>query len=405
MDRLIARFAAKLVRAGICAPDGAVLCARDDAFFVHPGGPGAAFVTALADRLGAGAAILVRPARPDRHAAAYFAREALRRARGGPAAVFPRDCETRTFFHDLPVLPLPGWPPPRGPEAVALAAKALSRRKGILFADGTMAAPGPMILEQAFVTVSSMCFACAVKFFSDYLALARGGCPPPDMVRAMGRVLEGLRDLPPLPDAAPALAPGPFAAAAQARAAMAEAGRLTVRGGLVDSAFGNVSALVDGVLHISRTGAALDELEGQIDACPLDGSSCAALTASSEFSAHARIVAETPARVVLHGHPKFSVILSMDCDMADCPDRHRCHTSCRACRFVGDAPVVPGEVGCGPRGLARTLPPALHGHTAAMVHGHGVFTVDETDFNRAFAAMLDLEKTCRDEVLERVAKS
>jgi ribulose-5-phosphate 4-epimerase/fuculose-1-phosphate aldolase len=406
MDRLIARYARKLARAGICAPGEAVLCARDDVFFTSPDGPGAGFAVSLAERLGAGAAILIRPARPYREAAAYLARSALCALSGacGPAAVFPRDCETRTFFHDLPVLPMPGWPAPTDRETLAAAATALSRRKGIIFADGAMAAPGPMILEQAFVTINSMCFACAVKFFSDYLALARCGCPPPDMVRTMGRVLEGLSDLPPLPDAAPALAAGPFASAGAARAAMAEVGRLTVHGGLVDSAFGNVSALADGVLHISRTGAALDELEGQIDACPLDDSSCAALTASSEFSAHARIVTETPARVVLHGHPKFSVILSMDCDAADCPDRRQCHLSCRACRFVGGAPVVPGEVGCGPRGLARTLPPALAGRRAAMVLGHGAFTVDDTDFNRAFAAMLELEKACRDEVLERVKK-
>jgi hypothetical protein len=39
-----------------------------------------------------------------------------------------------------------------------------------------------------------------------------------------------------------------------------------------------------------------------------------------------------------------------------------------------------------------------------MVLGHGAFTVDDTDFNRAFAAMLELEKACRDEVLERVKK-
>lgn len=406
MDRLIARYAEKLVRAGLCAPGDAALCARDDAFFTHPADPahpGVRFATALAESLGSGAAILLRPSPPYRAAAAHFARAALSGA-DGPAAVFPRDCETRTFFHDLPVLPVPGWPP-TDPRSVSLAAAALSRRKGVLFADGSMAAPGPMILEQAFVTVSSMCFAVAVAFFSDYLAGQRLGAITPDMARTMDTVLAGLPGLPPLPDTAPALAAGPFADAASARRAMARAGRLTVESGLVDSAFGNVSALVDGILLISQTGAALDELEGRIDACPLDDSSCAALTASSEFTAHARIVSETPARVVLHGHPKFSVILSMDCDAENCPERRQCHTSCRACRFVCGTPVVPGEVGCGPRGLARTLPPALHRHTAAMVLGHGVFTVDDTDFNRAFAAMLELEKTCRDEVLERVKKS
>lgn len=403
MERLIAAYADKLVRAGLCAPGEAALCARDDAFFTTGPNEATAFLTALADGLAAGTAILVRPSAPYREAAAFLARAALAQAGLGQAAVFPRDCETRTFFHDLPVLPLPGWPAP-GPQAVAYATRALSRRKGVMFADGTLAAHGPMILEQAFVTVSSMGFACFVKFFSDALACRRRGGLPPDMAAALARILDGLSELPPLPDAAPPLAHGPLDDAAAARAAMAEAGRLTVRSGLVDSAFGNVSCLVGDVLHISRTGAALDELEGQIEACPLDGSSCAALTASSEFPAHARIVTGTAARVVLHGHPRFSVILSMDCGKMDCPGRDRCHVACREDRRVFGAPVVPGEVGCGPRGLAHTLPPALCGHRAAMVLGHGVFTVDDTDFNRAFAAMLDLERACRDEVLDRMER-
>ena len=404
MERLIAGYADKLVRAGICAPGGSALCARDDAFFATGPNEATAFLTALTGGLMAGAAILVRPSTPYREAAAFLARTALAQAGPGQAAVFPRDCETRTFFHDLPVLPLPGWPPTPGPQAVAGATRALSRRKGVIFADGAMAAHGSMILEQAFVTISSMCFACFVKFFSDVLACRRRGGLPPDMAAALSRILDGLCELPPLPDAAPPLARGPLTGAGTARAAMAEAGRLTVRSGLVDSAFGNVSCLVGDVLHISRTGAALDELEGQIEACPLDGSSCAALTASSEFSAHARIVTGTQARVVLHGHPRFSVILSMDCGKTDCPGRDRCHVACRENRRVFGAPVVPGEVGCGPRGLAHTLPPALSARRAAMVLGHGVFTVDDADFNRAFAAMLDLERACRDEVLGRAAR-
>ncbi|MFZ5813506.1 MAG: class II aldolase/adducin family protein [Thermodesulfobacteriota bacterium] len=404
MDRLIAAYAEKLVRAGICAPGEAVLCARDDVFFVSPGhDPVASFVSRTAQGLGAGAAMLVRPTRAYREAAAHFAATALRESGPDNAAIFPTDCETRTFFHDLPVIPGPGWPPPGDPHVLAHALRALSRRKGAVFSDGTLLAPGPLILEQAFVTISSLCFACAVKFFSEYLGRIRDGRPSPDMRAAMARVVGGLDDLPPLPDRAPALANGPFTDAGAARAAMAEAGRLTVRGGLVDSAFGNVSCLVGDVLHISRTGAALDGLHGQIEACPLDNSSCAALTASSEFPAHVRIVTETPARVVLHGHPKFSVILSMECDEKDCPDRGRCHVACRKARFLGDAPIVPGEVGSGPRGLARTLPPALAGRRAAVVYGHGVFAVDPTDFNAAFAAMLELERACRDRVLARVA--
>jgi hypothetical protein len=39
-----------------------------------------------------------------------------------------------------------------------------------------------------------------------------------------------------------------------------------------------------------------------------------------------------------------------------------------------------------------------------MVLGHGAFTVDDTDFNRAFAALLELERACRKTVLARVGQ-
>ncbi|MEF3696218.1 hypothetical protein [Desulfolutivibrio sp.] len=45
----MARYADKLARAGICAPGGAALCARDDAFFATGPDEATAFLTALAD--------------------------------------------------------------------------------------------------------------------------------------------------------------------------------------------------------------------------------------------------------------------------------------------------------------------------------------------------------------------
>jgi len=61
-----------------------------------------------------------------------------------------------------------------------------------------------------------------------------------------------------------------------------------------------------------------------------------------------------------------------------------------------------GEVGTGPTGLCRTLPPALAHHTGAMVLGHGVFTTGRQDFNEAFRTLLDIERASREEVLRRL---
>jgi hypothetical protein len=115
-----------------------------------------------------------------------------------------------------------------------------------------------------------------------------------------------------------------------------------------------------------------------------------------EFTAHRQIVVNTGMKAILHGHPKFSVILSMDCPKEDCDLRGQCHIKCREPRFVADIPIVPGEVGTGPRGLCNTLPPAIQGRRGAIVYGHGLFTVAEDDFNIAFANLLDVERTCRE---------
>ena len=55
---------------------------------------------------------------------------------------------------------------------------------------------------------------------------------------------------------------------------------------MVDSYFGNISYRDGNTIYISQTGSSLDDLAGCIDPCPVDGSTCAAITASSEYSAH-----------------------------------------------------------------------------------------------------------------------
>ena len=421
----LTKYAAKLADAGLCAPGEPLLAALDaELCLSHAGDARQPVAEAVISGLGASALLLAEPIGACQGTMFALANSAQK---AGQSAVIPGDCETRTFLHDLPVVD--------GLEAPGLLA-ALKVRKGcIVLHQGRalLAAAGSVSPEQTFVTASSMAFACFVAYFSQYLRAARAGLLTPKHRAEFARIRALLEaDLHRLPSAPPQLLPGPFAGADQARAAMIEAGRAVVEYGLVDSSFGNVSCrqhTPDGeLLLISQTGSALDELSGLIDPCRMDGSSCVGLTASSEYSAHKAIYDGGPARVILHGHPRFAVILSLDCDKLDCPGLGNCHRACATPRAVllpgmpaGDArdetgadtacphliPIVPGEVGTGPYGLCNTLPTALNaegGRRGAIVYGHGLFATGREDFREAFATLLEVEHFCREEYFRRVAE-
>ncbi|WP_245628813.1 class II aldolase/adducin family protein [Salidesulfovibrio brasiliensis] len=278
-------------------------------------------------------------------------------------------------------------------------AGAIRKRKAAIIPGKGVISHGTVSPEQGFVFYSSVCFACFVLFFSEYLSACAGEGPDPEFQKAFKTVSDHLAS--PHTEA-PALAEGPFNDEETLLAAMAEAGRAVVDYGLVDSFFGNISCLLGDTVYISQTGSSLDELEGCIDPCPRDGSSCAGLTASSELSAHEGVYARSGTRCILHGHPRFSVIMSMVCDETDCDSSRECHIRCPKERYVAGVPVVPGEVGTGPTGLCNTLPPAMERSPAAIVHGHGLFAAGETDFNTPFRLMLETENRCRREYFRRL---
>jgi ribulose-5-phosphate 4-epimerase/fuculose-1-phosphate aldolase len=250
--------------------------------------------------------------------------------------------------------------------------------------------------------VSSVCFAGFVKFFTDYLeALEKGvaAAAAHDLFDAVIPCLEPAhKDL-------PNLISSPYENEETVYSAIIEAGKKTVEYDLVDSYFGNVSYCWNGTLYISQTGSSLDELGGCIDPVPMDGSTSAGLTASSELSAHMETILKTGCRAILHGHPKFCVILSMDCDpveKAACRFSQQCHIKCPKKRFVGTTPIVPGEVGTGPTGLCNTLPSALLQSNSAIVYGHGLFTTGKENFSDAFHALLEVENICRKAYFKKV---
>lgn len=295
--------------------------------------------------------------------------------RGRPDVIAPSDSESLTFMHDIPVV--------RSFD-VGEIVQVLGRRKGCIVEGVGIATTGSVSLEQAFVAFSSICFATYVKYFSDMLSALYGSGgkpgPSPEQIAACRSLLARIE--------APSLA-NPLegripSGETDITAAMDAAGSAMVEAGVVDSFFGNISLRDGDRIYISQTGSSLDELPGRIDCTAMDGSSTCEITSSSELCTHVRIYETTGCRVILHGHPRFSVIMSM----AGGP------LEFGSTRHIGDVPVVAGEVGAGSRGLVHTLPAAMQVDCAAVVWGHGVFVGSAGSYREAFGRLLAIERMC-----------
>lgn len=402
MEKTLKKFSEKLVRAGLGAlsgPGRPLIGCLDDTLVWNRRADEAKTLEKVFQGLLINSLSFLRPVEPYHSIISFLSAKALESSR----VILPKDCETRTFLHELSVI---------DEFCAKKMIQILKNKKSVIIAPGKTGSKlmGPAIVahgtvspEQSFVTLSSVCFACFIKFFTDYLAALRAGRATKEEHEIFDAILPHIR----IPSGAkmPNLMKGPFQNEESVYSALIEAGQKTVEYGLVDSYFGNVSFLWNQTLYISQTGSSLDELAGCIDPVPLDGSTSAGLTASSELSAHMETIARTGCQAILHGHPKFSVILSMDCDPDEkkaCRFSDQCHIRCPKKRFVEDTPIVPGEVGTGPFGLCNTLPKALEDKQSAIVYGHGLFTIGKTDFTEAFSSLLTVENRCREIYLETV---
>ena len=327
--------------------------------------------------------VVARPSLP-------FADFLVRRAGQNETRIIPRDTETRTFLHDIPFL--------RSIETSDDAALPISRllanRKGLVVEGVGIVALGPMTVEQAYINYSSIFHAVFVKYLQD--VLNEGFLLPGEALAFRKFREEWLR---PLTASGLDFRSGPLQDPLEIIAEITAVGRYTVERGLVDSFFGNISVYAGHTIYISQTAASLDELQGCIDPVALDDSSTAGITASSELLAHRLIYETSDARVILHGHPRFSVVMSMLCEEAACTVKD-CWKECPRVRFLGDTPVVAGEIGAG--GLAKRVPPVIAGPGKALVYGHGLFTIGRRDFGEAFRAMVDVENWCREEYFRRL---
>jgi ribulose-5-phosphate 4-epimerase/fuculose-1-phosphate aldolase len=391
MEKLIRKYTDKLHAGGLVEKDAPLMGALDAEVAWNRSDRLRPVLEGIFARLNINALLFSQTAEPYRSIIEYLAKHT-------PGAIRPSDTETRTFLHSIPIVA----------EFTADAvADALRQSKSAIIPGYGIVTFGTVSPEQAFITFSSVCFSCYVKFFADYLRDRRQG----KITAELEKVFESATSWTgPVQDDEPALAQGPFASEEDVLTAIEACGLRTVRCRLVDSYFGNISYRFKNTLYISQTSSSLDELRGAIDPCPLDGSSCVGITASSELTAHREIVLKTENRAVLHGHPKFPVILSMDCSLAAgdgnqaaCAHAAMCHRACPEERFIADIPIVPGEIGTGPYGLCNTVPPAIRNRRGVIVYGHGVFTAGKNDFNEAFGNMVEIDRICREEYFSRLS--
>lgn len=323
--------------------------------------------------------------------------------------IIPMDCETRTFFHDIPIIDS------FSPDAIA---KALSHRKSAIIRDRGIVTYGVITPEQAFVSFSSTCFSTFVKYFYDALLyfeecrahnITSGGKTiwggDDEFAKKFNKIcelLEGHVSAIVKNSQLSAFSLQPNFTTSPANEddvikMLSEAGRAVVEYHLVDSYFGNISYVFGDKIYISQTGSSMDELECCIDAVPLDGSSSVGITSSSELSAHKNIYYTTGDNAILHGHPKFAVIMSMYCDKRECEyyfSRDMCHKGCKVKRDILGIPIVSGEIGRGPTALMHTVPLAMREGKGVIVYGHGVFTSGRDSFQKPFEMLMDIENRC-----------
>ena len=266
--------------------------------------------------------------------------------------------------------------------------------RGVIVEGVGLIAVGAITVELAFINYSSLFHSTFVKYLQELLAC--GFLLPGEREEFASFRKEWLR---PLTVDGLIFHEGLPENRAELLEELARVGRYTVERGLVDSFFGNISCRVGELIHISQTGASLDALPGCIDPVPFDNSSTTGITASSELLAHRRIYESSGAVTILHGHPRFAVVMSMLCEESDCRIED-CWKECPKVRFLGDTPVVAGEIGAG--GLAKKVPPVIAGPGKAIVFGHGVFTVGLKGFEAPFRLMVQVENWCREEYFRRL---
>lgn len=385
MFEQLEKYARKLVADRSALPGRVALAVKDDELVSYGDTELAGIVREVLGRLNALSLVAAPATLP-------FADLLIKRAARGCSCIEPQDTETRTYLHDIPFIRRCDLPANPAEQIASL----LGNRKGVIVEGLGIFASGGVTVEQAYINYSSVFHSTFVKYLQDLLHTGFIFSEERAVVESFfakwlqSLTSEGL-----------SFNNGPLESSQDILKEIAAVGRYTVERGLVDSFFGNISCRTDKLIYVSQTAASLDALAGCIDPVPFDNSSTVGITASSELAAHRRIFETSDAKVILHGHPKFSVIMSMLCEQKGCTITD-CWRDCPHVRFLGGTPVVAGEIGAG--GLAKRVPPVIAETGRAIVYGHGVFTTGRKGFAEAFRAMVEVENWCRGEYRRLLAE-
>ncbi len=385
MNELFDKYTSKLIRDATAFPESIRFYALDDRIIASHDDEWLPVFTEVFAGLNIAALLFARPSLP-------FADLLIERADHGADRLVPKDSETRVFLHDIPFIRKKDWAGRPGRELAAMIVRRLRERKAALIEGLGFVATGGLTVEQAYIAYSTLFHTTFVKYLLDVL---NEGFKLPNE----GQLFDAFRkELPAHPDASDlAFTSGPIKGSLEIKDELCRAGRHIVEKGLVDSFFGNISYYDGKTIFISETASSLDELERHIVPVSVDGSSTAGVSASSELPAHKAIYLSSNYHAVLHGHPKFSVIMSMHCTEEGCAIED-CNRNCSRKRRVCGVPIVAGETGAG--GLAKTVPNAIKESGICLVYGHGVFSAGENDFREAFMKMMEIENRCREEYFD-----
>jgi ribulose-5-phosphate 4-epimerase/fuculose-1-phosphate aldolase len=382
MHDQIAKYTQKLLRDRTAVPDSIRFYRLDDVVSANRQDEWLPVFSSVFQELDITALLFARLTLP-------FADLLVERAAPGTDRLAPRDSETKVFLHDIPFIRKKEWEGASRPDLTAMIVRCLKERKAAIIQGLGIVSTGGVTVEQAYIGFSTIFHTTFVMYLLDVLT---DGFRLPNERMVFEGFKQAWNRTPDLSGLA--FVPGPILDRDGIIREVCQVGRYTVEKGFVDSFFGNISYFDGTTIYISQTTSSLDELEGFIDPVPVDGSSTAGLSASSELPTHRGIYRDTPYRAVLHGHPRFSIILSMLCDEKNC-DVRDCNRLCNRARAVCGVPIVAGETGAG--GMARSVPAAMKEQGVCIVYGHGIFAAGAEDFREAFMKMAEVENRCREE--------
>ncbi len=279
----------------------------------------------------------------------------------------PRDSESQSSLHSIPLIR-------RGNNTLQLITEALKKRKGCLVEGVGIISLSAIAIDQAAIHWSSVYHALSIQaMVSSMQTKHRSDHMDPFWEHH-------LQPAPTLPASCIDSADNKEAL----RHILVDVGKKMVAYGLVDSFFGNISQRHGNKLILSKTAARLDQLTDNLVTLDRHTLTPLGMLATSELPAHSAITSLPHVSVLLHGHPRVPVALSLLHPIGP-------HT-------IAGIPVVTGEGGVG--GLAKNLYQLFHetNHRACIVQGHGLFCISEHGSYDALRTMLAHDSICKDYV-------